>query len=237
MQVKVPVLFTVPFTLLILIACLLPLASAHEVITTQLSWTRNIRSIVHDKCVSCHRPGGSAPMSLMSYEDARPWAKAIKFEVLRRSMPPWGAVKGFGTFENDISLSLTEVALISSWVEGGAPEGSRLFDEVHKDHKHDDSNPGSVAADTLLVTARTRLQQDLLVVGVSPGLVPNGEWRQLTAHLPDGQVKHLIWLRGNQPKSPMDYWLLQPLKLPAGTMLLCEPPDASVGLRIKKTRD
>ena len=75
-------------------------------------------------------------MSLMSYEDARPWAKAIKLEVLRRSMPPWGAVKGFGTFENDRSLSLTEVALISSWVEGGAPEGSRLFDEAHKDHKH-----------------------------------------------------------------------------------------------------
>ena len=59
----------------------------------------------------------------MTYEQARPWAKAIKDEVLNRRMPPWGAVKGYGEFKHDPSLTQEQIGLIAQWVEGGAPEG------------------------------------------------------------------------------------------------------------------
>ena len=62
-------------------------------------------------------------MSLMTYEEARPWAKSIRDEVLARRMPPWGAVKGVGEFRDDPSLSQIEIDMIVNWVEGGAPEG------------------------------------------------------------------------------------------------------------------
>lgn len=62
-------------------------------------------------------------MSLATYEEARPWAKAIKEEVLRKRMPPWPAVKGFGDFSNAPALSQREVDLLVNWVEGGAPKG------------------------------------------------------------------------------------------------------------------
>src|SRR4051812_11822963 len=71
---------------------------AHEPITTKLTWTQEISRIFYKRCVSCHREGGASPMSLATYDEARPWAKAIKEEVLERRMPPWGAVRGIGEF-------------------------------------------------------------------------------------------------------------------------------------------
>src|SRR5262245_8576752 len=97
-------------------------AAAHDPITTTLTWSREISRVVFAHCVACHRPEGRA-FPLTTYEDARPWAKAIRDEVLNRRMPPWDAVKGVGTFRNDPSLSLPELDLIVRWVEGGAPEG------------------------------------------------------------------------------------------------------------------
>ena len=66
-------------------------------------------------------------MSLLTYEEARPWAKAIKEQVLNRQMPPWGAVKGFGDFSNDASLTQDEINRLAEWVEGGAPEGETIY--------------------------------------------------------------------------------------------------------------
>ena len=63
--------------------------------------------------------------SLMTYADARPWAVAIKEEILRRRMPPWGAIKGFGEFRNDTALTPEEMERIVSWTDGGVPEGER----------------------------------------------------------------------------------------------------------------
>ena len=73
-------------------------------------------------------------MSLLTYESARPWAKAIKEEVLNRRMPPWGAVKGFGDFRDDPSLTQDEITRIAEWVEGGAPEGDPAL-SVHPPRK------------------------------------------------------------------------------------------------------
>ena len=63
----------------------------------------------------------------MTYDDARPWAKAIRDEVLARRMPPWGAVKGVGEFRDDPSLSQIEIDMIVNWVEGGAPKGDDIY--------------------------------------------------------------------------------------------------------------
>jgi mono/diheme cytochrome c family protein len=82
-----------------------------------------VGQILLDNCASCHRPNQVAPMSLLSYRDARPWARAIKSKVVSREMPPWFADPRFGTFSNDISLSDDEIGTIVAWVDGGAPQG------------------------------------------------------------------------------------------------------------------
>src|SRR4030095_4565368 len=103
-------------------ACCVVLA-AHDVITTSVTWNREISRIFFDRCASCHNEKGTA-FSMMTYAEARPWAVAIKEEVLSRRMPPWGAVKGFGDFRNDQGWSQEQIELITSWVEGGVPEGN-----------------------------------------------------------------------------------------------------------------
>ncbi|HEU4388972.1 MAG TPA: cytochrome c, partial [Blastocatellia bacterium] len=79
--------------------------------------------VLQRNCLGCHRPGGVAPMSLATYEEARPWAKAIKEELLEKRMPPGGVVKGFGDFRNSFPITQREIDLIVNWVEGGAPAG------------------------------------------------------------------------------------------------------------------
>src|SRR5260370_21354117 len=100
---------------------------AHEPITTKLTWTAEISRIVYKRCASCHRPSGAAPMSLVTYGESRPWAKAIRDEVAARRMPPWGAVKGFGDFLSDPSLTDPEIEMPVLWVEGGAPKGADIY--------------------------------------------------------------------------------------------------------------
>src|SRR5688572_15245198 len=100
---------------------------AHDPVSTKLTWTQEISRIVYQRCATCHSKGGSAPMPLLSYNDVRPWAKAIKDEVLHRRMPPWGAVKGSADFLDDASLTQEEIMRIAEWVEGGAPEGDPAY--------------------------------------------------------------------------------------------------------------
>src|ERR671939_423700 len=95
------------------------IGAAHEPITTKLTWSAEISRIVYRRCAGCHRDRGSAPMALTEYDAVRPWAKAMRDEVVSRRMPPWGAVKGFGEFRNDVSLTQDEIMRIAQWVEGG----------------------------------------------------------------------------------------------------------------------
>jgi hypothetical protein len=99
------------------------IALAHEPITTKVRFNKEVIRIFERSCLSCHRPNGIAPMSLATYEEARPWAKAIKEEMLEKRMPVWHAVKGFGEFRNTPALTQHEIDLIINWVEGGAPKG------------------------------------------------------------------------------------------------------------------
>src|SRR5690349_19413632 len=92
------------------------IVESHDIITTKITWDREISRIVYDRCASCHHDGGES-FSLMTYAAARPWAVAIKEETLSRRMPPWGAVKGFGDFRNDQGLTSEQLELITAWVE------------------------------------------------------------------------------------------------------------------------
>lgn len=98
-------------------------ASPHNPITTTVLFNREISKILVAKCLSCHRDGSLA-MPLGTYNDARPWAVAIKEEVLARTMPPWPAARGFGEFSNDAGLTIRELEFLISWIDGGVPEGT-----------------------------------------------------------------------------------------------------------------
>src|SRR5215207_1818112 len=87
---------------------------AHDPISTKVTWDGEIKRLVEARCVSCHSAGGRAPMALTTYEEARPWARAIREEVLTRRMPKWPVVRGYGDFSNDPSLSPFEVALFAA---------------------------------------------------------------------------------------------------------------------------
>src|SRR5262245_45747946 len=89
------------------------------------TFTKDVAPIMMRSCVSCHRPGQVAPMSLLTYEDARPWARAIKTRVSRREMPPWNLDPTVGIKEilDDPSLSEKEIDTIVKWVDGGAAKG------------------------------------------------------------------------------------------------------------------
>ena len=88
-----------------------------------VTFTKDVAPILHAKCVACHRAGEVAPMSLLTYQDARPYARAIRDKVVSRSMPPWFADPKFGSFANDARLSATEIDTIAKWVDTGAPQG------------------------------------------------------------------------------------------------------------------
>ena len=90
---------------------------------TSPSFTKDVAPILYKHCASCHRPGDIAPMSLLTYEQARPWAKAIREQVASGQMPPWHAAESHGTFSNDRRLSEQEKATLIAWVGSGAPKG------------------------------------------------------------------------------------------------------------------
>ena len=90
------------------------------------TFAKDIAPILYENCVACHRPNHLAPMSLITYADARPWARAVKTKVLAREMPPWGADSSVRAYKNDASLTQTEIDTIAAWVDGGAPEGNAV---------------------------------------------------------------------------------------------------------------
>ena len=95
-----------------------------------VTFTKDIAPILQRSCQNCHRPGQVAPMSLITYDDARPWARAIRQRTAIRdkagAMPPWYIEKNIGIqqLKHDPSLSDDEVAKIARWVEAGAPRGN-----------------------------------------------------------------------------------------------------------------
>jgi hypothetical protein len=97
-------------------------AAAQE--SKQVTFNREVLPILQRNCQSCHRPGQIAPMSLLTYSEARPWAKAMKEAVLTKKMPPWFADPAAGHFANDRSLKPNEIETLVRWSDGGAVEGN-----------------------------------------------------------------------------------------------------------------
>lgn len=101
-------------------------AHAGEAAADTVTFTKDIVPIFQRSCQACHRPGSIAPMSLMTYEETRPWARSIKQRVETRKMPPWfiDRTVGIQDFKDDRSLSDEEIAIVSQWVDSGAARGN-----------------------------------------------------------------------------------------------------------------
>jgi hypothetical protein len=115
------------YSLGVLISAILPsLGVAAELTTKTPTFAKDVAPIFQEKCQACHRAGSMAPMSLVTYEETRPWVKSIKERVVTRSMPPWHLDKtvGIQNFQNDISLSDEQIGVIARWVDAGAPLGN-----------------------------------------------------------------------------------------------------------------
>jgi mono/diheme cytochrome c family protein len=116
------------------IICVAALAAALLAVTAPRSaqtnsaatptFTKEVAPILYKHCASCHRPGDIAPMSLLTYENARPWAKSIREQVATGQMPPWHAAAPHGTFANDRRLSEQEKETLIRWASNGAPKGN-----------------------------------------------------------------------------------------------------------------
>src|ERR1700720_4776415 len=122
------------------LAILPSFANAADLNKTPPTFAKDVAPILQEKCEACHRNGSMAPMSLVTYEETRPWAKAIKQRVVTRSMPPWHLDKtvGIQQFQNDISLSDQQINVISQWVDAGAPLGNPKDMPVAKQWPKDD---------------------------------------------------------------------------------------------------
>lgn len=168
-------------------------------------------------------------MSLTTYDDARPWAKAIRDQVVARTMPPWGAVKGVGSFQNDPSLTEIEIQMLVAWVEGGAPKGD------------DDSiapklpTPTKTAARPVVyksqaVAGDCGLERPMVLRGLRPEALGDGHSMLVDAWLPDGRIEHLIWLRNYRKEWTRDYLFREALRLPAGTTVHVKGPAEAKAL-------
>jgi len=209
------------------------LTTAHDVITTPITFSREISRLVYSRCASCHREGGSA-FPLLTYAEARPWAKAIKEEVLERRMPPWGAVKGFGEFRDDRGLTQEQIELIAEWVEGGAPEGDDKLLPKTPDFGAKsalETMPAGIAVEGTLT-----LKSALTLAGIRPLQVSKGSSLMVVANRPDGSVEPLLWLYGYQPKFAHAYWYSAGVPLPAGTKIEVTPARAGAVALLTRAR-
>ena len=140
------------------------------------TYNQDVASIIFDECVVCHRPGQIAPMSFMSYQEVRPWARAIKFRVAKREMPPWHADPRFGAFANERRLTDEQIQTIAAWADAGAPQGSGPLAAKPPPFKKDGwSHPSGRLPDLIIEMADS-------YIGKATGETP---WFNMYQELPD----------------------------------------------------
>ena len=110
------------FLIFIIAAAAAPAQDSAQDLNT-VTFHKQVEPILQRNCQSCHRPGQVAPMSFLTYQSVRPWARAIKAAVALRKMPPWFADPRYGPYLNDRSLKQSEIDTIVKWADSGAPEG------------------------------------------------------------------------------------------------------------------
>jgi hypothetical protein len=118
-----------------------------------VTFTKDVAPILQRSCQNCHRPGQMAPMSLLTYQDVRPWVRSIKQRVVAREMPPWGIDPHIGlqSFKNDPSLRQDEIDTIVKWVDNGAPMGNVA--DLPKPRQFDDSDRWHIGKPDVIVTS------------------------------------------------------------------------------------
>jgi hypothetical protein len=206
---------------------------AHDVITTKITFSKEISRLINKRCATCHREGGSA-FSLTTYDEARPWAKAIKEEVLERRMPPWEAVKGFGEFRDDRGLTQEELETISGWVEGGAPEGDPKYIPSRPKLVDWQDPPAPKGSSELILADGATLPSPSKVVAIRTKNLKAGASVQIVAVRPDASVEPLLWIYKYNPAFHRTYFYVDSLSLPAGTKIEMSPPaSGTVGVFVK----
>jgi hypothetical protein len=162
----------------------------------------------------------------MTYDDARPWAKDIRDQVVARSMPPWGAVKGVGSFQHDPSLTEVEIQMLVAWVEGGAPKGD---DDAIAPKAPDAPKPSGkpLACKQQPVAGDFQLEHPMILRGLEPEGLDGGQSMLVDAWFPDGRIEHLIWLRDYRKEWTREYLFREPLKLPVGTTVHVKAPASA----------
>jgi hypothetical protein len=194
-------------------------AGAHDPSRTKVTWAGDIERLVHARCIRCHSPEGKGPMSLVTYEDARPYANAMREEVLARRMPKWHAARGYGQFANDPSLSPFDIALIVSWVDGGALRG----DPAKPVTPVPPRPVPRTAARKVTVPCREAALPSGRLLAITPAM-GEGASAGFSVVLPGGRQEILAWIRGYEKEFPETYWLDTPFRLPAGSRLHAEAP-------------
>ncbi len=210
-------------------------AESHDIVTTPVTWNREIVRIVYSRCVSCHREGGAA-FPLMEYRESFPWRTAIKEEVLERRMPPWGAVKGFGDFRNDQALTPEQLELLVSWSQGGSPEGDPKdlppkdkLEELMKESVWSGDGPGvDHRPGEIIAKGDFKLVHSFTLGGLFPKSVPADASAQIIAELPEGRIEPLVWMSGYKEGFAHPFLFRNPIELPAGTVLSGIPPGATI---------
>jgi hypothetical protein len=206
---------------------------AHDIITTKITWSKEISRLVYKRCATCHREGGSS-FSLMTYEVARPWAKAIKEEVLERRMPPWEAIKGFGEFRDDRGLSQEELETISNWVEGGAPEGDPKYLPPPPKLANWQDPAAPKGSSELVAGDGAKISASSKVVAIRPKNLQAGATVQIVAVRPDSSIEPLLWIYRYKPQYHRTYYYRAPIALPAGTTIEMSPGGSgTVGLFLR----
>lgn len=199
------------------------------------TFSTDVAPIIFKNCAGCHRPGEIAPMSLLTYEDARPWASAMREEVLARRMPKWHAARGYGQFANDPTLSPFDIALIVAWVDGGAVRG---------DASKIPARPPAAAAPTAPPNSRTvtipcadRSLPSGTLLGIRPRL-SEGASAGFTVVFPDGREEIVAWIRDYEAEFAETYWLETPMVLTRGSRLRVDgDPGCRVTLVIVDWKD
>jgi hypothetical protein len=156
----------------------------------------------------------------MTYEDARPWAKAMREEVLARRMPKWHAARGYGEFANDPTLSPFDIALIVAWVDGGAVRGDPMKAPAQAvPVKPAVPLPSKVRTVALACGDRPLPAGRLLAI--TPTLA-EGASAGFTVILPGGDQQIVAWIRNYEAEFTDTYWLESPIALPRGSRLRVE---------------
>ena len=194
---------------------------AHDPITTKITWTREMSRLMFKRCTSCHREGGSS-FALTTYDEARPWAKAIKEETQSRRMPPFGAAKGFGEVRDDQALTIEQIQLISDWVEGGAPEGEPALLPDHPELNPPAPATPKTGAEVPIDISKP-LPRAVTAMGIRAKDLEDGATVRLIAVRPDGTFAPLVWVYEYRKQFDHPWYFRNAVALPVNTKIIASP--------------